>query len=373
MKTIKDIENLSGKRILVRVDFNVPLAKGKVIDDFRIRKALPTITYLHKKGAIVILLAHLGEDGTESLKPVADVLKKLVPSVHFVDTSIFSDETELLLAGLKKGSIVLLENLRREVGEKKNAPSFARALSRFGEVFVNDAFSVSHRPHASIIGITKYLPGYAGLQLEDEVKNLSRAFKPEHPFLFILGGAKFETKIPLVKKFIRDADSVFIGGALANDFFKVKGYEVGVSLVEEGDFQIPSLVKHKNLILPPDVEVEKGKVHHFVKPSMVEKDEMIIDVGPESVELLKGLIAKAKFILWNGPLGKFGENAGNSTKSLLKLIAASSAESIIGGGDTVAYISKLKLEDKLGFVSTGGGATLDFLAKGTLPGIKVLK
>lgn len=373
MKSIKDIGELKDVRVLVRVDFNVPIAGGKVIDDFRIQKALPTISYLHKKGAIVILLAHLGEDGSESLKPVADVLKKYVPNINFIKTFIFSDETEEALKNLKKGSIVLLENLRREVGEKKNAPSFARALSRFGTIYVNDAFSVSHRPHASIIGITKYLPGYAGLQLQEEVENLSRAFKPEHPFLFILGGAKFETKIPLVKKFLRDADTVFISGALANDFFKVKGYEVGESLVEDGDFQIPSLMKHKNLILPPDVEVVKGKVHHFTKPSMVEKDETIVDVGPLSVELLKDLIAKAKFILWNGPLGKFESSSGTATKDILKAIAKSSAHSIIGGGDTVAYITKLKLEDKLGFVSTGGGATLDFLAKGTLPGIKVLK
>jgi len=373
MKSIKDIEDLKGKRVLVRVDFNVPIKNGKVLDDFRIKKSLPTIEYLHKKGATVILLSHIGDDGKESLKPVADTLKKYVSNLNFIKTSIFSDETEDILKNLKKGSIVLLENLRREVGEKKNAPSFARALSRFGDIYVNDAFSNSHRPHASMIGITKYLPGYAGLQLEDEIKNLSHAFVPTHPFLFILGGAKFETKIPLVKKFLRDADTVFISGALANDFFKAKGFEVGVSLVESGDFQIPSLMKHKNLILPPDVEVLKGTKYHFTKPSMVEKDENIVDVGPESVELLKGLIEKAKFILWNGPIGKFGVGSGESTKSILKFIAKSNAHSIIGGGDTVAYITKLKLEDKLGFVSTGGGATLDFLAKGTLPAIKVLK
>lgn len=373
MKSIKDIENVSGKRVLVRVDFNVPIENGKVLDDFRIRKALPTITYLHKKGAIVILLAHLGEDGSDSLKPVAEVLKKLTPGVTFIDTSIFSDETEEKMKNLKKGSIVLLENLRREVGEKKNAPSFARALSRFGDIYVNEAFSVSHRIHASIVGIVKYLPGYAGLQLKDEVDELSHAFKPTHPFLFILGGAKFETKIPLVKKFLRDADTVFIGGALANDFFRAKGYQIGTSLVEDGDFQIPTLLKHKNLVLPQDVEVTVGKTHRFTKPDEVQNAEMIIDVGPLSVEFLKTAIEKAHFILWNGPLGKFGSNTGESTKAILKAIAKSKARSIIGGGDTVAYISKLKIEKDIGFVSTGGGATLDFLSKGTLPGIKVLK
>ncbi len=373
MKSIKDIADLKGKRVLVRVDFNVPMKDGKILDDFRIKKALPTIEYLQKKGAVVILLAHLGEDGKESLKPVADRLKKYIPKVIFLDKPIMSDDTEDKVKALKKGEVVLLENLRRETGEKLNSPSFARALSRYGEVYVNDAFSVSHRPHASIIGITKYLPGYAGFQMEFEVKNLSEAFNPPHPFLFILGGAKFETKIPLVKKFLRDADTVFIGGALMNDFFLAKGYEVGVSLVDKGNFQLPSLMKHKNLLLPVDVEVLKASKHRFCKPTEVDKEENIVDIGPETVKVLEDLVMKAKFILWNGPLGKYESSFGVATEKLLKTISKSHAKSIIGGGDTVALVSKLKLEDKLGFVSTGGGAALDFLAKGTLPGIKALK
>lgn len=372
MKSIKEIEGLSGKRVLVRVDFNLTIKDGKVVDDFRIKKALPTIEYLHKKGAIIVLISHLGDKDALSMKPVADKLKKYLPKLHFITTSIFSDETEQKIKDARKGDIILLENLRNEVGEKKNSPSFARALSRYGEIYVNDAFSVSHRQHASIVGVTKYLPGYAGLQLIDEMKHLSTAFKPQHPFLFILGGAKFETKIPLIKKFLRDADHVFVGGAIANDFFKARGYEVGTSLVDNGSFQITSLLKHKNLILPPDVEVIKGKKNRFTKPNDVAKDENIVDVGPASMELLKELIGKAKFILWNGPLGKTGL-PNQSTESILKLIVKSNANSIIGGGDTVMYVSKLKLESKLGFVSTGGGATLEFLAKGTLPGIKVLK
>ena len=373
MKSIKDIAELKGKRILVRVDFNVPIVDGKVLDDFRIKKTVPTILYLQKKGAIVILLAHIGESGKESLKPVILKLKKYIPKASFITTSIFSDETEKIVKELKKGDVVLLENLRRETGEKNNSPSFARALSRYGDVYVNDAFSVSHRPHASIVGITKYLEGYAGLQLQEEVKNLSKAFNPEHPFLFILGGAKFDTKIPLIKKFLRDADSVFISGALANDFFKAKGYQIGTSLVDNTDFQIGSLLKHKNLILPSDIEVIKGSKHHFVKPDGVASDENIVDIGPQTIEKLKELIGKSKFILWNGPLGKYESGFGGATEEVLKIISKSSAHSVIGGGDTVAIVSKLKLENKLGFVSTGGGATLDFLAKGTLPGIKVLK
>ncbi len=373
MKSIKDIEGLSGKRVLVRVDFNVPIKDGKVLDDFRIKKAIPTIEYLQKKGAIVILLAHIGDDGKQSLKPVALKLKKYIPKAVFISTPIFSDETEKIIKDAKKSDIFLFENLRTETGEKNNSPSFARALSRYGEVYVNDAFSVSHRAHASVVGITKYLPGYAGFQLQDEVDCLSKAFNPSHPFLFILGGAKFDTKIPLIKRFLRDADSVFVGGALANDFFRARGYQVGTSLVDNTDFQIQSLLKNKNLILPSDVEVAKGSKHHVVKPDEVAVDEAIVDVGPQTIEKLKELIQKSKFILWNGPLGKYEIGFGGSTESVLKMISKSSAHSIIGGGDTVAVVSKLKLENKLGFVSTGGGATLDFLVKGTLPGIKVLK
>lgn len=374
MKSIKDIENLSGKRVLVRVDFNLPMKDGKILDDFRIKKALGTITYLQKKGAIVILLTHM-ENKSEvdgNLKPIAVRLKKYIPEVVFVETPIFSDETENILAGLKKGNIVLLQNLRREKGEKDNAPSFARALSRYGDLFVNEAFSVSHRTHASIVGITKHIEGYAGLNFLDEIKMLSKAFEPTHPFLFILGGAKFETKIPLIKKFLKHADNTVIAGAIANDFFRAKGYEVGVSLVESTNFNINTLLKNQNLILPVDVEVIKGNKHRFTKPSDVAKDENIVDAGPKTIELLKDLISKSKFILWNGPLGKYENGNSLATEQLLKLIAKSSAESIIGGGDTVALISKLKIEDSFGFVSTGGGATLEFLDKGTLAGIKAL-
>lgn len=373
MKSIKDLKNLSGKKVILRADFNVPIKEGKILDDFRIKKVIPTILFLQKSGAKVIIISHLGEEGKDSLLPVAIRIKKYIKGIDFIKTPIFSDETEKRINSLKKGEIVLLENLRRETGEKKNSPSFARALSRYGEIYVNDAFSVSHREHASVVGITKYLPGYAGLQFIREVENLSKVFNPQHPFLFILGGAKFETKIPLIKKFLRSADHIFIAGAIANDFFKAKGYEVGVSLVDAGNFQIPLLLKSKNLILPIDVEVTKNSKNHFVKPSDLMPDENIVDVGPQTVLALKDLINKSEFILWNGPLGKYENGFGGSTEEVLKIISKSKAMSVVGGGDTVALISKLKIEDKIGFVSTGGGATLDFLSKGTLPGIRVLK
>jgi phosphoglycerate kinase len=373
MKTIKDIESLSGKKVLVRVDYNVPMKDGKIIDDFRIKKSIETIEYLHKKGASVILLAHLGSDGKESLKPIAVCLKKYLPKVIFIDTPLFSDATEDALKKLEKGSIVLLENIRREDGEMKNTPSYARSISRYGDLYVNDAFSVSHRAHASVVGITKYLQGYAGFQMMYEIENLSKAFAPVHPFLFILGGAKFETKIPLIKKFIRSTDMMFIGGALANDFFKMKGYEVGTSLVDDTKFHLASLAKYKNLLLPVDVKVALGKKSYNREASDVHENECIVDIGEKSLSDLSKLINEAKFILWNGPLGKYEEGNESATEKILKLIQKSKANSIIGGGDTVALISKLKLENKLGFVSTGGGATLEFLAKGSLPGIKALK
>lgn len=373
MKSIKEIENLKGKRVMVRVDFNVPIVDDKIVDDFRIKAAIPTIEYLKKKGAIVILLAHIGDDGAKSLKTVSIRLKKFVSNLQFIESSLFSDETKKILNNLKGGDVVLLENIRREAGEKTNSPSFARGLSRFGDIYVNDAFSVSHRVHATVVGITKHLPSYAGFQMFDEVSHLSKAFDPKHPFLFILGGAKFETKIPLVKKFLRDADHVFIGGAIANDFFRGKGYEVGTSLVGENSTGIKPFLKSKNLVLPIDVVAVKGNTRRNIKPNEVATDENILDIGKDSVALLGGLIEKAGFILWNGPLGKYETGFGGSTESILKLISKSKAMSIVGGGDTVSLITKLKLGDKIGFVSTGGGATLDFLAKGTLPGIKALK
>lgn len=369
MKSVKELKSLSGKKVILRADFNVPVKDDKVLDDFRIKKTIETISYLQKKGAIVIIISHIGDTGKETLKPVIKSLKKYISNALFIPTPILSNQTEDQIKALKKGDVVLLENLRQEEGEKKNSPSFARALSRYGEIFVNDAFSVCHREHASVVGITKYLPAYAGFQLEKEVKNLSDAFKPPHPFLFILGGAKFETKIPIIKKFLRQADDIFIGGAIANDFLRAKGYEVGTSLVGESNFQLAQIIKSKNLILPKDVVVLKGtKKVHDVKP-----DEAILDIGPESIAKLKELIEKSKFILWNGPLGKYEDGFSGSTEEILKAIAESKAKNVIGGGDTVTMITKLKIESKLGFVSTGGGATLDFLAKGVLPGIRVLK
>jgi len=353
MKSIKSLKKLKDKKVIVRVDFNVPISDGKVVDNFRIKKGIPTIKYLVDKGAKVLIIMHLGKDGSSDITPVVKEFFKL--------------------SKMSKKDVIFSPNIRIFEGEEHNDKALAKEFAGLGDYYVNDAFSVAHRPHASIIGIPKLLPSYAGFQLESEVKNLSLPFvKPKHPFLFILGGAKFSTKMPLIKKYLNTADYVFIGGALLNDFLKAKGLEVGKSLVDGTDYNIKSLLKNKKLILPTDVVVERDAKLLNVKVEEVLKNDVILDVGIESVKNLESYINKAKLILWNGPLGMYEKGGDIASKKILKSVGNSKAISIIGGGDTVALISKMKLEKKFTFVSTGGGATLDFLAKGTLPGIKAL-
>jgi len=371
MRSIRKLKNIKGKRVLVRVDFNLPIENGKVGDDFRLKKALPTIKFLQKKGARVVLITHLG-GGEESLAPVAKVLNKFV-KVKFV-SEVVGQKVIDAVAEMKNGEVVLLQNLRNHKGEKDCNEIFALELSKLGDLYVNEAFPVSHRKDASIFILPKLLPAYAGLQLEKEVRHLSRAFnKPKHPFLFILGGAKFSTKMPLIEKYLKLADYVFVGGALSNDFLKAKGYEVGGSLVDGANYEIGKVLKSKKLILPIDVVVQSGSKLISKDADAVGKDEIILDIGNKTVKGLEPLIKKAKFILWNGPLGKYEAGGAKSTQKILKLVAGSKAESVIGGGDTVSLISKMKMEKDFSFVSTGGGATLDFLVDKTLPGIKALK
>ena len=371
MRSIKQLKNIKGKKVLVRVDFNVPILNGNVEDDFRIKKALPTIKNLKQKGAKIILIGHLGKGG-ESFAPVAKVLSSYIKST-FVP-QVVGDTVTQAVSKMKNGDIVLLENLRNEKGEKDNDKNFAKKLASLGDLYINEAFSVDHRADASLVLLPKLLPAYAGIQLEAEVKNLSLALKnTKHPFVFILGGAKFSTKIPLIKKYLKLADTVFIGGALLNDFLKAKGYEVGKSLVDTENYGIEKFLKNKKLLLPTDVLVRDGGKIINKKVSDVGAEDFILDVGHESVKNLNTLIKQSKFVLWNGPLGKYEDGGAGATKEILKTLAASKAKSIVGGGDTVALISEMKLEKKLTFVSTGGGATLDFLANGNLVAIKALK
>lgn len=373
MKTLSLIPHLEGVKVLVRVDFNVPIQNGKVTDDYRVKSALPTIEFLRKKGAKIVLMSHLesADGGNPSLEPVAKHLETLDGRVLFIKD--YKTAHEVIEAG-ENGQCFLLENLRFFDGEKKNDPVFARQLASLADVYVNEAFSVSHREHASIVGVPKLIPAYAGIQLEREVAALSKAFNPAHPFLFILGGAKFETKLPLLSKFLNIADIVFVGGALANDIFKAKGYEVGISLLSKGNIDLSDFAVNPKLIVPIDIMNQKKEA----KPAdQVSKEDKIMDSGPKTVELLAEKIRAAKCILWNGPLGLYEDGYRGPTLELARLIAEHSekegAESIVGGGDTLAAISTLGLEDKFTFISTGGGAMLDFLATGTLVGIEALK
>ncbi|OGI67905.1 phosphoglycerate kinase [Candidatus Nomurabacteria bacterium RIFCSPHIGHO2_01_FULL_42_15] len=375
MRSIKQIKNIKGSRVLLRVDFNVPIKDGKVEDDFRIKKALPTIEFLQKEKAKIVLITHLGR-GEESLKVVAEALNKYI-KIKFVP-DIVGNEAQKAIGDMKDGEIIMLENLRNEKGEQECSKVFALELSKFANIYVNEAFPVSHREDASIVLLPKILPSYAGFQLEKEVESLSHAFlNTKHPFLFILGGAKFSTKMPLIQKYLKLADHVFIGGALANDFLKAKGYEVGKSLIDDANYDITEELKNKKLILPVDAVVKSGDKLVNKKIDEVGKHEIILDVGSETTKNLASIIKDSKFILWNGPLGKYEAGGGGATKEILKLVADSKAESIIGGGDLVSVLSSLKAnsyKQKANlFVSTGGGATLDFLANGTLPGIKALE
>ena len=367
MKTVNDIQGVRGKRVMVRIDLNVPVKEGKVQNDFRIKKALPTIKFLKEKGARIILVSHFKSPETKSLKWVSDYLQDFVPHT-FVD-DLHADVCRDTAEKLKPGEVMLLENLRKYPGEEANENSFAKYLAALCDLYVNEAFSVSHREHASIVGVPMYRKSYAGLHFEEEVKNLSIAFHPEHPFLFILGGAKFETKIPLVEKFLNKADKIFVGGALANDVFKARGYEVGKSVVSDGKLDLSHIMQSEKVMLPIDVVTDNGTV----LPTEVGKNDFIWDAGVGTVEMLGKEISKARFVLWNGPLGFYEKGHPQATLDLADIIGNDSGISIVGGGDTLAAIEELQNHEKYTFVSTGGGAMLDFLAHETLPGIDVLE
>jgi phosphoglycerate kinase len=372
MKSLKEAKDLRGKKVIVRADFNVPVTdKGKVMDMFRINVCLPTIAYLQKKGARIILVSHIGREPGESLKPVYTVLKKHVP-LKFIP-EILSENVNSTISEMKNGDIVMLENLRSNPGEKGCNKDFAKSLAKLGDVYVNEAFPVSHRADASIVLLPKLLPAYAGFQMEKEVKELSKVLKPKHPFVFIQGGAKAETKIPLLKKFLKSADCVYIGGELANDFYKSKGYEIGKSNFDKVTPPLGSYLKNKRLVLPESVVVLRDGKNITTGAHEVQKNDFIYDIGLPSIHILSVILEKAKLILWNGPLGWYENGYIKGTEELLKILASSKAETIIGGGDTAVLVDRKKMSDKFTFVSTGGGATLEFLAKGTLVGIKALK
>lgn len=366
------LPDLHGKRVLLRLDLNVPLENGAVRDAYRIDQSLPTIEYLRDRGARVVIIAHIGKGKpSDTLAPVAEYLNRKFP-VTFLD-SLMSPENERVTKMMNEGDVVLIENLRHNIGEENNDAEFARYLSTLGDIYVNDAFSVSHRAHASVVGVALLLPHYAGMLMEQEIKHLSVAFHPEHPFLFILGGAKISTKMPLLKKFLNTADNVFVGGAIANNFLKVAGREIGRSVYDPDELEgLEESMKHECLIIPGDVVVQNESGAASKKVSEVTQEDMIVDIGRETIQDLEGVIGGARLIVWNGPLGYYENGFTDGTRELLGLIAGSSAMSIIGGGDTVALIDEMGAHDRFTFVSTAGGAMLDFLANETLPGIEAL-
>jgi 3-phosphoglycerate kinase len=370
-------KDLEGKRVLLRLDLNVPINEhGEITDSFRLEKAISTVDYLRQMNAKTIIIAHLEnkEGGNDSLLPIWDHLKGYF-KVDFCKTYFTPESIDKLLALEDKG-VLMFENLRINDGEKKNNPDFAKKLAQMADIYVNDAFSVSHREHASLVGVPKYLPHYGGLVLKQEIENISKAFSPVSPFVFILGGAKFSTKLPLIEKYLKTADTVFVGGALANDLFKDMGYEVGTSLVFSDDVDLSNIAKNPKTKTFVDVTVTRGDEVLFKDANQVSKDECIVDAGPKTVEELKNIISGAKTIVWNGPLGNYEKGFSDKTEQLAEIIAEETekgAVSIIGGGDTVASIQKLNLEHNFTFVSTGGGAMLDFLVNETLPGIDALE
>jgi len=370
---VRKIKDLKGKRVLVRSSLNVPLDdECEIVDDFRIQKALQTIQYLKNHDAKVIICGHLGREATTTLEPIYKHLSKFI-DLKFV-SDILGPEVKNAVANMQNGEVLLLENLRREDGEKANDKQFAQKLSEFADIYVNDAFSVSHREHASIVGVTKFIPSYAGVLFQSEYEKLTHARSPDHPALFILGGAKFETKQPLVEKFLTIYDHVFVTGALANDFFLAEGMPVGRSRVSDPPVNVRHLLNHPKIIIPTDVIVlTKDGKKVVKKPEDVTAEDMINDSGPETIKSLEPIISQVKYILWNGPTGDYRLGFTEGTRSLVELINNSHANTIVGGGDTMSLISKYGYEDTFAFCSTAGGSMLEFLLKGTLPGIEALK
>jgi phosphoglycerate kinase len=375
MKNIKELPLLHGARVLIRVDYNVPIAGSRIRDTRRITSSFDTINTVLKKGGTPILIAHLG-DSAASLRPVATFLSKTY-NIVFVTHDVTDSHIQSIIDQVPTGTVVLLENIRRYGQEEKNDTVFAKTLAKLGKYYINDAFSVSHRKHASVVGIPKYLPSFAGMQLQKEITALSSVLNnKKHPFVFILGGAKFDTKIPLLKRFADLADSVVITGAILNSFYKQAGFAVGKSVVEDGfEKSIAALLKNPKVLLPPDcIVTRKGKTA-TVTADEVEEQDVIVDIGPQSIDLIDQKIMKAKLVVWNGPTGWYEKGFVKGTTALAKAAVMSKAHTIIGGGDTGAVVEKTLKNKQVKniFVSTGGGATLEYLAQGTLPGITALK
>jgi len=385
-KTVRDID-VKGKRVLVRVDYNVPIKDGKVGDDTRIKAAMPTLNYLLEHGAAVILFSHLGRpkggpDPKFSLKPVADYLSKLIGKpVAFAEDCV-GPATEAAAKALKPGDILLLENTRFHPEEEKNDLGLAKKMAALADVYVNDAFGSAHRAHSSTEGVTHFLPAVAGFLMEEEIKYLGQAIAdPKKPFVAILGGAKISDKIGVIRNLLTKADQVLIGGGMANTFFKAQGYPIGDSLVEDEVLDTARELLQMGgtrLRLPVDMVVadkfDADAASKTMPMGPVPDGWRIMDIGPETVKAYAKTVAGAGTVVWNGPMGVFEfANFAKGTFGVAKAVAESKSISIIGGGDSVAAVSAAGLSDRITHISTGGGASLEMLEGLVLPGLAALQ
>ncbi|WP_342536179.1 phosphoglycerate kinase [Sporosarcina sp. FSL K6-3508] len=388
-KTVRDVE-LNGKRVFCRVDFNVPMEEGKVTDDTRIRAALPTIEYMTGKGAKVILASHLGRPKGEvkedmRLTAAGEQLSELLGKpVRKLDASV-GEEVEQAIAAMKDGDILLLENVRFNPGEEKNDAELAKQFAELADVFVNDAFGTAHRAHASTAGIAQYIPGVLGFLLEKELDVLGKALSdPERPFTAIIGGAKVKDKIGVIDNLLDKVDNLLIGGGLSYTFTRAQGHQTGDSLVEEDKVELAKSFIQKakekdvNLFLPTDAVVANAfsvdAETKTVSVGEISEGWMGLDIGPETAERYKQVILDSKFVIWNGPMGVFEmEPFANGTKTVADAMAETAAYTVIGGGDSAAAVEKFEVADKMDHVSTGGGASLEFMEGKELPGVAVLE
>lgn len=377
---------MSGKRVLVREDLNVPMAAGRITDDARVRAAVPTLQHLAQRGARVIVMSHLGRPKDRepdlSLKPVAtDLARCLGRDVPFAEDCI-GEAAIGAVDALQSGQVLLLENVRYHKEDEANDPGFARRLASLGDVFVNDAFAASHRAHASVVGVASYLPAYAGELMESELDALHRALdNPRRPMLAVVGGAKVSTKVGVLRNLLDKVDALLVGGAMANTFFKARGWATGAGLVEDTALDEARAVAKeagKKLVLPVDLvcarKMESGQPLRIFDAEAVEPEWMALDIGPKTVALFRERLRGAGTVIWNGPVGVAEiKEFSDGTKAVGEAIAASGGYTLVGGGDTVAAIASLGLGGRFSWVSTGGGATLEYLEGKELPGIAILK
>ncbi|WP_088227130.1 phosphoglycerate kinase [Desulfosporosinus sp. FKB] len=389
-KSVKDV-TVKGKRVLVRADFNVPLdEQGQITDDTRIRASLPTIEYLVKEGARVILASHLGRpkgqvNAKYSLAPVAKRLsERLGQNVALVQDCI-GEAAQEAAEKLQDGQVLLLENVRFHKEEEKNDPEFAREMASLADIFVNDAFGTAHRAHASTEGVTHYIPAVAGLLMQKEVEFMGNALeRPERPFVAIIGGAKVSDKIGVIENLLDKVNALIIGGGMANTFLKAQGYKVGKSLLEEDKLglakQLIEKAKSKGVALELPIDVVAAKEfaaqasHRIAALSDIQDDEMALDIGPASAERFSTIISSAQTVVWNGPMGVFEMDAfAKGTERVAKAVADCKGTTIVGGGDSVAAVEKTGVAERMTHISTGGGASLEFLEGKVLPGVAALQ